>query len=503
MACVELVNFSVIINGIPSPFFAASRGLRQGCPLSPLLFILAMNTLSLHINKAVEEARVRPLKLCRGISISHNLFVDDIIIFGMLCKLSWSCYFDILAKFQRATGLNINLEKPGFFHNDSDLVLITWLSEKFGIKAHPIGRGLKYLGFQLKAMGYKKTDWGWILDKFHKRISGWQFRFLSLGGSQFYLGSPGWKKKYHLSSLPNISKPKNLGRWGFLDLKSFGKDLLCNSLWKGVFGKGPWSNIIRVKYLRRRSLAYWLRRKQLASPGGSLVWHSFQNIGKFFLENLFWHFQTCENILIGKDCFMSGSEKIEIQVPLLNFFHRQGIFFWGSLIAEWNGPFPIWKDADHMQMPADIASLWNSIKVRLRNCGIFRSKEHDILIWKSSKILYEVQVKDVYKDLISKVPSRLNPSFPAILWKSGCPLKMTLFAWLAFHNRNLIWDNLRKRGWQGPGVCSFCWAEEESNFHLFFACKKTRPLWWNLENAHGIQHFTHSSTADTFFWCSI
>lgn len=117
MACVEMVNFLVIINGIPSPFFSASRGLRQGCPLSPLLFILAMNTLSLHINKAVEESRAFPLKVCRGISISHNLFVDDIILFGMLCKISWACFFVILDNFQKATGLKINSEKSAFFHN--------------------------------------------------------------------------------------------------------------------------------------------------------------------------------------------------------------------------------------------------------------------------------------------------------------------------------------------------------------------------------------------------
>lgn len=63
MACVENVNYMVIINGIPSHFFQAERGLRQGCPLSPLLFILAMNSLSIHINKAVSENRCRPVKI--------------------------------------------------------------------------------------------------------------------------------------------------------------------------------------------------------------------------------------------------------------------------------------------------------------------------------------------------------------------------------------------------------------------------------------------------------
>lgn len=148
MACVEMVNFSVIINGIPSPFFSASRSLRQGCPLSLLLFILAMNTLSLHINKAVEEFRCYPLKICRSISISHNLFVDDIILFGMLCRLTWLCYDEILKKIQRAIGLLINYEKSVFFHNDLCQDEVEWLSALFGIKAQSISLGLKYLGFQ-------------------------------------------------------------------------------------------------------------------------------------------------------------------------------------------------------------------------------------------------------------------------------------------------------------------------------------------------------------------
>jgi len=86
MAYVEKVSYAVIINGIPSPFFLAERGLCQGCPLSPLMFILSMNSLSLHINKVVSGNRCRPLKICRNITISHNLFVHDVLIFALLCK---------------------------------------------------------------------------------------------------------------------------------------------------------------------------------------------------------------------------------------------------------------------------------------------------------------------------------------------------------------------------------------------------------------------------------
>eukprot|EP00253_Pinus_taeda_P006944 PITA_06944 len=89
LACIMNVNYAVIVNGFPTHFFQAKIGLRQGCPLSPLLFILIMNTLSLHINKAVADKIIRAIRICRHNFISHNIFVDDVLLFAMLCKTSW------------------------------------------------------------------------------------------------------------------------------------------------------------------------------------------------------------------------------------------------------------------------------------------------------------------------------------------------------------------------------------------------------------------------------
>lgn len=171
MACVEGVNYAIIINGIPSSFFPAAGGLRQGCPLSPLIFILAMNTLNLHINKAVAENRCRPLKICRNISISHKLFVDDIILFGMLCRFTWLCFHDILRNFQKASGLQINKEKSIFYHNEISQEAVDWLSALFGVKSHSIKQGIKYLGSSLKQMAIpKRIGSGLLIDitrRFH------------------------------------------------------------------------------------------------------------------------------------------------------------------------------------------------------------------------------------------------------------------------------------------------------------------------------------------------
>lgn len=377
----------------------------------------------------------------------------------------------------------------------------------------------------------------WILDRYYKKISAWQYKCLSLAGrvilaqsvlnqmvvywahlfflpaniimamnkltTNFIWGGQAGKKKFHLSALSNISMPKSYGGWGLLDLKSFGRALLCKTLWRGIFENGPWSNIVRNKYLRRKDLAFWLRKGKLGFSKGSPVWLSIRKIGNFLLGNLSWHFQSGKNILIGKDHFMSGAEAIEVQDSLLNFLHRKGMFYWDSLIASWRGPIPLWKEADSLGMPTDIAFQWDQIRIHLRNCGIFRSENQDGLMWKSSKAMSVVQVKDVYRDVIGLKPSLLRPSFPPIFWKSGFPSKMIFFSWLSFHNRNLSWENLRKRGWQGPGVCPICWSDEESNFHLFLDCKKTCLLWRALEECHGIQHMSHSSISEAFLWSSL
>lgn len=185
MACVEGISYAVIINGIPSPFFQAERGLRQGCPLSALLFILTMNSLSLHINIAVSENRCRPLKICRNNFISHNLFVDDVLIFAMMCRITWSYLHVILKIFQDATGLHINKSKSTLYHNDVNMEIAKWVSSLFGIDMKSIKKGSKYLGFHLKEKGYSKADWLWIIDRHHKKISMWEYRSLSLAGRIF------------------------------------------------------------------------------------------------------------------------------------------------------------------------------------------------------------------------------------------------------------------------------------------------------------------------------
>lgn len=150
--------------------------------MSPLLFTLVMDSLRLHIKRAIIDKACKPLVISGNISFSHNLFIDNILIVAMLCHASWDCLYSILGKFQKATGLCINGDKSSFYMKDIHSEMAAYLSNLFNIQVSPLHEGPKYLGFHLKPVGYSSAYWSWIHERFIKMIAGWEFKSLSLAG---------------------------------------------------------------------------------------------------------------------------------------------------------------------------------------------------------------------------------------------------------------------------------------------------------------------------------
>ena len=82
MECVTTVNYTLLINGSTSKSFIPSRELRQGDPLSPYLFLMCANIISLSLLKAESLKEIKGVQLGRnGCSFRHLLFVDDSLLF--------------------------------------------------------------------------------------------------------------------------------------------------------------------------------------------------------------------------------------------------------------------------------------------------------------------------------------------------------------------------------------------------------------------------------------
>ena len=115
------MRFSVLVNGSPAGFFGSSRGLRQGDPLSTLLFLLIMEVLSRIMKKTQEGGFIQGFHVgsvnSTGIRVSHLLFADDTILFCDASREQILSIRLVLTCFQAFTGLKVNVGK-------SEIVLV-------------------------------------------------------------------------------------------------------------------------------------------------------------------------------------------------------------------------------------------------------------------------------------------------------------------------------------------------------------------------------------------
>ncbi|XVF28983.1 hypothetical protein REPUB_Repub15cG0080400 [Reevesia pubescens] len=174
--------------------FNIKRGLRQGCPLSPLLFNLVAESFSVLANKAISENLFNRISFGDNtVSVSHLQYVDDTIIF---CKASLDQLLNVrrlIRCFQAISGLKINFKKSMLFSTIDNLDPLEDWASIVGCKVGAFPT--TYLGLPLRAKRNSLTIWKPLLKKVEKKPAVWKSRFLSIGGKVTLLKSV-------ISSLP-------------------------------------------------------------------------------------------------------------------------------------------------------------------------------------------------------------------------------------------------------------------------------------------------------------
>ena len=279
--CISTASFSVLVNGSPAGFFPSSRGLRQGDPLSPYLFVIGMEILSCLLNRATGGNYLSGTKIVdeRGeeMVISHLLYADDTLLFcradnDELKFISW-----ILMWFEAVSGLKINLNKSEIL----PIGLVTnveGLASELGCK---VGSLLAtYLGLPLGAKHKAQSVWDPVEERFWKRLASWKLQYISKGGRatliwsslsslpiyhlslfrapqnvcarmeriqrQFLWGGSELDKKVSLVSWTTVCTEKRKGGIGIKSFSKMNKALLSkwnwrfandrNSLWRKIIG---------------------------------------------------------------------------------------------------------------------------------------------------------------------------------------------------------------------------------------------------------------------------
>ena len=113
--CITSPSFSVQVNGDLVGYFQSARGLRQGCSLSPCLFVICMNVLSSKIDKAVKEKNFKFHPRCSSLSLTHLCFADELIVFVEGSKESVVGALSVFDGFAVWSGLKISLEKSTIY----------------------------------------------------------------------------------------------------------------------------------------------------------------------------------------------------------------------------------------------------------------------------------------------------------------------------------------------------------------------------------------------------
>jgi hypothetical protein len=111
-ACISSSSFSILINGNPFGLISPARGLRQGDPLSPFLFILGSEVFSKLMYNEASLGHIKSLKISRNNpAIHHLLFADDLLIFGQASLAEAASINSCLNKYCSWSSQSINTQK--------------------------------------------------------------------------------------------------------------------------------------------------------------------------------------------------------------------------------------------------------------------------------------------------------------------------------------------------------------------------------------------------------
>nr|XP_027103123.1 uncharacterized protein LOC113724413 [Coffea arabica] len=482
--------FSVLVNGEAAGFFKSSRGVRQGDPVSPGLFVLVaeflgrglQHLLGLHPGRCFATA---------GCPVPYLAFTDDMLLFTRCSEECLSAIKGFLLEYETASGQRVNVNKSSFFlpsraTPDQEQLVTRVLG--FRKQAFPF----IYLGAPIYKGRRRGVLFDDILSRMRDRLGHWSTKLLSFGGKLVLA-------RHVLASLPMyLLQVLNLPK---VVLTQLGK--ICNSF--------LWDN----KGERR---IHWSSWDKLCFPidEGGLGFRSFKDMARAFAVKLWWRFRLGESVWAKfmHVKYIKGVHPAEASV-------EQATGTWRRLVAirhmaeqniRWSlgeGLVDFWKDRWVFHEPLETV-VDRSLKPHFIVSEFITRDGWDetrLAQWVPGFVIQAI--KDVPHDLDRKdmmvwVPSptggftvksawdvlrqrRHRSVVDSLLWPSILPAKMSFFAWRLVRNFLPLDVTLRDRGLILPSWCGCCYLEEEALLHVFLTGPVALEVWRRVSGRFGFQ----------------
>jgi hypothetical protein len=501
--CITSPSFSILLNGSPFGLVFPARGLRQGDPLSPFLFILGSEVFSRLLSKAEAAGSLKGMKIARHCSaISHLLFADDLLIFGRACNSEASCIKDCVEKYTRWSGQAINANKSSI-HFSRNTLQSTANSVLEFLPYNPNPTRATHLGLPI-LFGLSKTEaFSSIFDKVRGRIEGWRAKSLSQAGrstliksvaasiptyamstfllpksfcskldrlfKNFWWGFPPQKAhNLSLKSWKSICLPRAAGGLGFRLMRDVNLSLIAKLGWRILTNSNnSWVSQLQCKYLHSCSF--------LSAPipnSGSWVWKGILKSRSLLSQGFCYR--------IHKNCSLPIWDSPWIpSIPLFKPTPNPSLnssrppFTVRDLIlpsSQWNVPL--------IQSIFDFPSTREILKLK-----IFPSVASDFFWAPSQNGTFSSH--SAYSLASGNRAPIIHPVFDSsswkLLWRLNLNARLSLLLW------KIAWDILPTKSRLSSLFpispsdmnCPLCHTENDSLSHLFFRCIFSRVVWRN------------------------
>ncbi|XP_060195177.1 uncharacterized protein LOC132624410 [Lycium barbarum] len=274
--------YSLVLNGGRYGFFKSENGLRQGDPLSPSLFVLSAELLSVLLNKLHDDLNFRNFYIHKnGPKINHLCFADDVILFTSGNRKSLKRIMRVLRTYEEASSQIVNKHKSSIIlHPKASSRRTNRAARLTGMKKESFP--FQYLGSPLYLGRKRISTFSGMIDKILARTRGWNNKFLSTGGksillkhvlqampshllavmhplstvfeiiekefNRFFWSGVDGAKRQHWASRDNLSFPYTEGGANFRKLMDICKAYSAKQWWRFRTQDSLWSQFLKTKY---------------------------------------------------------------------------------------------------------------------------------------------------------------------------------------------------------------------------------------------------------------